>query len=78
MTWWTVRVDWRTVCATLADGPKLLPEQPVLHLEIRMVCGHTVHSPAPQADSPAPQADSPANLLQWKTPNSTDRNKATQ
>jgi hypothetical protein len=70
-------VGWRTVRATLADGSKLQPEQPVLHLEIRMVCGYLADIRT-DADIPATLGGQSGNLLQPKTPNSTDRNKVTQ
>jgi hypothetical protein len=60
----------RTVREVTADGSKMQPEQPVLHLEKQTVCGHP-------ADSPT-RTDSSANLLQLKTPNPIDRNRAMQ
>jgi hypothetical protein len=55
-------MDWRTVFATPADGPKLLSEQQVRNLEIRTVRGHPTDSPS-RADSPATPGGQSGKLI---------------
>jgi hypothetical protein len=51
-------MGWQTVHATSADGLKLQPEQLVLHLEIRTICGHPADSPS-RTDSPTTPGGQP-------------------
>jgi hypothetical protein len=63
------RIGPSTVRKVTADSPKIRPEQSILHLKIWTV--------RPARTVRQPGADSPTNLLQLKTPNSTDRDKPT-
>jgi hypothetical protein len=66
----------RTVRKVTADGSKMRPEQQ----DCTTKNWQSVANPQtvwPVQTVQRPRADSPANLLQPKTPNSTDRNKAT-
>jgi hypothetical protein len=54
-----------------ADGSKMEPEQPVLHLEIRTV--RTLPSDSCRADGPRVRGGRSANTLQQNTTHPTDR-----